>query len=130
MYHYQYKIQQGTVVKKICFLFLFCISHFALSQSADPVSRHCLKWEKVCHQKEECVYRHGARNSCFRCLKPNHYGFHLYPHQIDRNTCNLKTVHYFQTMGYRCFQPKDSQTCIKKQVIQKCDLQCVKFRRM
>lgn len=126
MYHYHYKIQQGHAVKKLCFLLLFCMEGVALSQSVNSASQPCLKWEKVCHQKEACVYRDGARNSCFRCIRPNHYGFHLYPHKIDRNTCNLKTVHYFQTMGYRCFQPQGAQTCVKKKIIKKCDLHCVK----
>ena len=126
LYHYHDKIQQGLAVNKLCFILLLCFSGTVFSQSADPANRTCLKWKKVCHQTEECVYRDGARHHCFRCIKPNHYGFHLYPHQIDRNTCNLKTVHYFQTMGYRCFQPQGAQTCIKKQITKKCDLQCVK----
>lgn len=113
-------------MKKLYFLLLFCFSVFASPELVYPASQPCLKSKKVCYQIEECIYRDGARNNCFRCIKPNHYGFHLYPHQIDRNTCSLQAVHYFQTMGYRCFQPRGVQACIKKKVTKKCDLQCVK----
>lgn len=120
-------------MKTGCFILLFCFSGIAFSQSTKTLakivtdSRPCLKWRKVCYQKEHCLYREAIRNSCFRCMKPNHYGFHLYPQQIDRNTCHLQTVHYLQTMGYRCFQPYGAQSCGLKRSSQHCHLQCMKY---
>jgi hypothetical protein len=46
---------------------------------------------------------------CYRCLKPGHFGFHNWPREIDRTTCNVKTAQYLETMGYRCYSEKEAE---------------------
>ncbi len=41
---------------------------------------------------------------CYHCVRPGHFGFGVYPHEIDRTTCNKKTKEYLETMQYKCFK--------------------------
>lgn len=107
--------------KMVFFIFLFLIS-----QAAFAAAKQCVRWNKVCQTEQHCVYREAKRENCFRCVKPNHYGFHLLPQQIDRNTCSLSSAHYLRTMGYRCYQPQGAQKCVKMSPpVKKCHMECV-----
>ena len=49
-----------------------------------------------------CLMSFGENDSCFRCMKSGKYGSGSYPKQIDKTICNIRTVDYLRTVGYRC----------------------------
>ena len=89
----------------------------------------CLRWKDVCYQKKYCFQREQLRNGCYRCVKPGHYGFHVYPRQVERQTCNLATVDYLRNMGYNCYKNYESSPCLQTREKEICDSTCVEYAK-
>lgn len=87
--------------------------------------KNCTKWQQVCVDNAHCTYRSPLRDGCYRCLKPSHFGVHLYPRMQSRDTCNYETAQYLRTMGYRCYVPYQASTCERTVTTQECYLKCV-----
>ncbi|PIZ03736.1 MAG: hypothetical protein COY58_07835 [Gammaproteobacteria bacterium CG_4_10_14_0_8_um_filter_38_16] len=118
---------------KTVVVFIFSVGFFLLYNTAmfagEKNVGQCLKWKRVCYQKEHCIHQTGLRTGCYRCLKPAQKGFHLYLRQIDRGTCNIRTVEYLRTMGYRCYNPDDADPCSRTPKSEYCDWRCVKYAK-
>ncbi len=84
----------------------------------------CVKWKTMCYQKTYCTNRSGHRTGCYRCVNMNQNGFHLYPREMERTSCNLVTVDYLRTMGYRCYRPYNTGPCLHTVQKQICDAAC------
>ncbi|EKD76852.1 MAG: hypothetical protein ACD_42C00566G0003 [uncultured bacterium] len=69
------------------------------------------------------------QNGCYRCVKPGRYGFHAYPRQVDRSTCNANTVNYLRNMGYNCYHNTESSPCVKAVEKESCDWDCAKYAK-
>lgn len=115
-------------MKKIIAL-IFFVGFFLLSSTqliaAEKKTGQCLNWKRVCTQKEHCIHSTGLRSGCYRCVKPPQRGFHLFLRAIDRGTCNIRTVEYLRTMGYRCYHPTDSDPCSRTPESEYCRWECV-----
>ena len=112
------------ITNNLLLWFIFFTTIFPIAGAETIRTEPCLKWKRVCYQKEHCTQRESGRASCYRCVRQQHYGFHLYPRQIDRNTCNFRTAHYLVTMGYRCYQPYGSPPCNRTAKSEFCDWRC------
>ena len=88
----------------------------------------CVKWENVCVDKQNCIYRSPLREGCYRCLKPSHFGVHLYPRMESRDTCHYDTAQYLRTMGYTCYVPYESSPCLSEITTQECYMKCVQYQ--
>ena len=95
--------------------------------NADQLPRFakCLQWKQVCESKIYCLQSDVARGGCFRCVKPGRYGFHAYPQQVDRMTCNTDTVDYLRNMGYNCYG--DNEPCLQAGKKKTCDWACGRY---
>lgn len=100
-----------------------------LSTEESPPYEKCVQWKEVCHKKLFCAQRSGLRSEgCFRCVKPSQFGSHLYPRQMDRQTCRAETASFLITMGYRCYHPYESMPCLRTIERNYCDSECVAYR--
>ena len=89
----------------------------------------CVKWENVCVDRQNCIYRSPLREGgCYRCLKPSHYGVHLYPRMESRDTCSYDTAQYLRTMGYNCYVPYQASPCLSQVTTQECHMKCVQYQ--
>lgn len=87
----------------------------------------CLQWKNVCITKSYCVqHSHLSKNrTCFRCVKPSHYGVHLFPRMQSRQTCNPETADYLRTMSYRCYKPYETLPCDQTREREECHMECI-----
>src|SRR3990167_4029709 len=89
------------------FLLFFSVSSIAKTNTASTETEktaHCLQWKQVCYRNTYCTHREGLRKECYHCVKPTHFGTHLYPRKMERTTCNPQTVEYLRNMQYRCYK--------------------------
>lgn len=112
-----------VIFSAVFFLLLFCANQ---SIASETNKNQCKQWKRVCTEKERCMHRTGLRSGCYRCLRPAKKGFHLYLRAIDRSTCNIRTVEYLRTMGYRCYHPSDTSPCSRTPQSEYCTWQCVR----
>lgn len=126
------KVMTGIVLLSVTF------SIYATSLSTSPEenltppssdikpapSTGCKQWKQICYKKTYCTYREGLREGCYRCVNYNQFGFHLYPREMERTSCNQDTVDYLQTMGYRCYQPYKNSPCLRTTEQEVCDWTC------
>lgn len=94
-------------------------------QKFSAKEKNCIRWENVCVKHS---HRAPMRDGCYRCLKPSHYGVHLYPRMQTHDTCNYETAQYLRTMGYRCYVPYDTSPCDRTAGTQNCHMKCVAYR--
>ena len=93
------------------------------SQPPAPTTR-CKNWKQIFYKKTYCAYRQGLREGCYRCVNYNQFGFHLYPREMERTSCNQNTVDYLRTMGYRCYMPYNNSPCLRTVQRELCDWTC------
>ncbi|HLB56524.1 MAG TPA: hypothetical protein VJK30_04265 [Coxiellaceae bacterium] len=99
----------------------------ASAPTESPRFEKCLQWKQVCYTNSYCFQRERLRNGCYRCVKPGRYGFHVYPRQVDRTTCNQDTADYLINMGYVCYHSYELSPCLQSREKEFCDSQCVKY---
>lgn len=96
-----------------------------LSPDVPPApSTGCARWKQICYKKTYCTNRQGLREGCYRCVNTSQFGFHLYPREMERTSCNQDTVDYLQTMGYRCYMPYKNSPCLHTAEQEVCDWTC------
>lgn len=103
-----------------------------LNTEESPAYEKCTEWKEVCYKKQFCTQRSPMRENggCYRCVKPgSQVGFHVYPRELDRKTCNENTAQYLSSMGYRCYHPYESTACQRSIEREYCDSVCVSYEK-
>lgn len=121
----------GLLINSIpCFAEYGGLSGITPSTKESPAFGKCLQWTEKCYKKKYCIQREELRNgSCFRCVKPTHYGFHVYPREMEQNTCNQDTMDYLKTMGYYCYRSYKSGACLQSVEREFCDSVCAQYAK-
>lgn len=113
-----------VIIVSLCFVMM--VPLFAFSSDL-PKFEKCLQWKKQCAKNEVCLSRQKTGKDCYYCVKPGTKGFHVYPSQIERQTCHLNTVHDLRNMGYNCYHDQQTNPCVEQGEKTVCDSICVKY---
>ena len=122
----------GLALTSIALFIVFCnaIASEAMVDET-PHFEKCLRWTRVCEKKVDCTDASDeSRYGCYHCIKPGHYGFHIFPTQMNRMSCNPKTVDYLRNMGYNCYKQQqiESNPCMPQKKL-RCESKCVEYAK-